>query len=276
MILQIHELTRKLGKFKLDRLSFEVHRGEVIAIVGPNGAGKTTLFQHILGWDRPDSGEISCFNGLEIQTDRRAILERTGFVGSECLYGPKESVKSICELARSCFSFFEPLLNNELLRLLKLDDEQRVSSMSRGQKVRLAMAMALSHNPELLLLDEATSGLDPAIRAEVLALLAEKACQEDRALIMATHHADEVERLATRVIFLKEGRIWLDTPMEHLQEQFLVTPPQSQKPSCAFGQLPNQNQVIRKGEEIPPDSRPASIEEICIAFCHESTRAPKR
>lgn len=270
MILQIHELTRKLGKFTLDHLSFEVQKGEVIALVGPNGAGKTTLFQHVLGWEQPDSGEISCFNGLKIQTDRRSILERTGFVGSESLYAPHETVKSIRELAQSSFTFFDPGLNQELLKRLKLGDDQKVSSMSRGQKVRLAMAMALSHRPELLLLDEATSGLDPAIRAEVLAILADRACEPHQAVVMATHHPDEIERLATRVLFLKQGKIWLDSPLDLLLEQFIVLPPDSDtKGLQEFGRLPNRNLVLKTNGQNPPSSRAASLEEICIAFCLE-------
>ena len=271
-MLEVKNLTKSYGQNRgLNAINLKLNSGEVLALLGANGAGKSTLFKILLGWEMAEEGTVTWFGSQTMPSQRKAILDRIGFVSTESWLEPQMSLKDHLNLARDSYTYYDENFVNQMLTRFNLPIERKMDTFSRGEKIRAQFVIALSHQPELLLLDEATSGLDAAARQDVLSMLSEHSGQLEHGILMATHHSDEVLRLASRVVFLRNSRILLDLPLSELLERVaLVDKMQPEKAWTLLG-TSSQNHflyLLPSGEQA---SEKATLDEICAVLCKENT-----
>jgi ABC-2 type transport system ATP-binding protein len=215
MIIEIADLYKRYGDTPaLKNINLRIPHGGIVGLIGPNGAGKTTLVETIEGLRAPSSGKISVL-GLNPTERRSELLERVG-VQLQSVVMPEDL--TVIETFRMFATFFRNSLSPEHV-LDKIGMEanatRRNRTLSHGQKLRLAIGVALINDPVLIILDEPTSGLDPMARREMHALFAGLR-DAHRTLIVTTHYIEEVEQLCDRVIILRAGRIVADAAPSEL------------------------------------------------------------
>lgn len=211
-IIKVSDLYKKYSDFvAVNRINFEVRKGEVFGLLGPNGAGKTTTMEMIEGLRKPDSGS-AIVAGYDTQTDLRKVKE---LIGVQLQSTSMFELLTVEEIVHMYASFFpksveiEPLLTDMILQEKKKD---RVKHLSGGQKQRLAIAIALVNDPLVLFLDEPTTGLDPQARRtlwDIVLSLKERG----KTVVLSTHYMDEAHILCDRICLMDQGKVMaLDTP----------------------------------------------------------------
>jgi ABC-2 type transport system ATP-binding protein len=193
-------------------LDLTVRRGEIVGLIGPNGSGKSTTLKILLNLVFPTSGEARVL-GLDVVRDSIEIRRVTGFVSDESrLYRSARGrllLRLTESLRRRRASSAVPGRQAELARRLDVPLKRRVKTYSTGMKQKLALVLALAHDPDLLLLDEPTNGLDPTSRAQVLDLVHQEH-RRGKSILLSSHVLPEIERLCDRIVFLRAGRIVSD------------------------------------------------------------------
>ncbi len=220
-ILEISGLCKKYDDFALDHVTFSLPRGFIMGFVGENGSGKTTTIRSILNMARCDSGKITIF-GLDSVTDTIAIKERLGVVFDSLYLAEHLNVRQIEQQLKP---FYKDWDTDEFFRRIKafdLPDNRKVGDFSKGMKMKLMVAVALSHKAELIILDEPTSGLDPVARDELLDILAEYIEDENRGVLFSTHITADVERIADYVTILHNGKVWFTGEKDELTANYAV------------------------------------------------------
>ena len=217
-VISVSQLTRRFGATTaLDSVSVSFPRGAVYGLVGANGAGKTTLIRHILGLLRAQSGSVRVF-GLDPIADPVAVLSRIGYLSEE---NDLPSWMRIDELIRYTSAFYpkwEDAYAEELRRTFALDAAAKIKDLSKGQKARAGLLIALAHRPELLVLDEPSSGLDPIVRRDILGAVIRTIAHEGRTVLFSSHLLEEVEEVADHVTMIAGGRIVLSAPLADIKE----------------------------------------------------------
>src|SRR5678816_1903496 len=167
-VIEVSELTRSFGtRTALDSVSLSFRRGAVYGLVGANGAGKTTLIRHLLGLLQAESGSVRVF-GLDPVADPVGVLSRVGYLSEENDLPGWMRVHELIRYSRAFYPAWDDAYAEELREAFALDPEALVKSLSKGQKARAGLLVALAYRPELLLLDEPSSGLDPIVRRDIL------------------------------------------------------------------------------------------------------------
>ena len=213
-------LARSLGSFQLDSVDFELPTGLVMGFVGPNGSGKTTTIKAILGMLAPDAGTVELFDGEAPGSAR--IKERIGVVLDLPFVSPDWKVQSLTWRVGVFFSNWDDLLFRDLLARFTIDLSARVETLSRGEGVKLSLAVALAHHPELLILDEPTSGLDPVSRADLLDILREFMVDPSHSILFSTHITTDLDSLADLILVIDDGRIAYSGSIDGLHEEFAM------------------------------------------------------
>ena len=217
-IVEISRVSRQFGSKKsLDDISLKIPRGGVFGLIGGNGAGKTTLIRHILGMLRAESGSVRVF-GLDPVENPVGTLGRIGYLSEDRDLPNWMRVSELMWYTQAFFPNWDVAYAEELRQAFDLDGTARVRNLSRGQRARTGLLMALAHRPELLVLDEPSSGLDPVVRRDILGAIIRTIADEGRTVIFSSHLLDEVERVADRVAIIHEGRIVLTAPMEEIKD----------------------------------------------------------
>jgi ABC-2 type transport system ATP-binding protein len=218
-LVEIHRLTRKFGdKVALNDLSFNVPRGGVFGLIGGNGAGKTTLIKHILGMLKAQQGSVRVF-GLDPVQDPVGTLGRIGYLSEERDLPDWMRVGELIRYTQAFFPNWDESYAEDLRESFDLDKKARIKTLSRGQRARAGLLVALAHRPELLVLDEPSSGLDPVVRRDILGAIIRTIADEGRTVLFSSHLLDEVERVADRVAIIHQGQIMLTASMEEIKEQ---------------------------------------------------------
>ena len=217
-VIRVTELTRRFGPTTaLASVSVSMPRGAVYGLVGANGAGKTTLIKHILGLLRAESGSVRVF-GLDPVADPVAVLSRIGYLSEENDLPGWMRVDELMRYSRAFYSAWEEGYAEELRQTFALDPAARVRTLSKGQKARLGLLLALAHRPELLVLDEPSSGLDPIVRRDILGAIIRTIAHEGRTVLFSSHLLDEVEQVADHVTMISQGMIVLSAPLDAIRE----------------------------------------------------------
>jgi ABC-2 type transport system ATP-binding protein len=216
-IIEVSDLTRRFArKTALDSVSLTVPRGAVHGLVGANGAGKTTLIRHILGLLRAESGSVRVF-GLDPVADPVGVLSRLGYLSEENdLPGWMRAEELIC-YTRAFYPGWDDAYAEELRQTFGLDGRSKIRSLSKGQKARLGLLIALAYRPELLVLDEPSSGLDPIVRRDILGAILRTIADEGRTVLFSSHLLDEVEQVADHVTIISNGAIAVSAPLSALR-----------------------------------------------------------
>jgi ABC-2 type transport system ATP-binding protein len=221
-VINVAELTRRFGaKTALSSVSLSMHRGAVYGLVGANGAGKTTLIKHVLGLLRAQSGSVRVF-GLDPVTDPVAVLSRIGYLSEENDIPDWMRVDELIRYSRAFYPAWDDVYAEELRRAFALDPSAKIKNLSKGQKARVGLLIALAHRPELLVLDEPSSGLDPIVRRDILGAVLRTIADEGRTVLFSSHLLGEVEQVADHVTMIDEGKIVLSAPLEAIRESHRV------------------------------------------------------
>lgn len=218
-VVEITRVTRQFGnKTALDEVSLTVPRGGVFGLIGGNGAGKTTMIKHILGMLKPQQGSVRVF-GLDPVDNPVGTLGRIGYLSEERDLPDWMRVGELMSYTQAFFPNWDERFAEELRDAFDLDSKARIRTLSRGQRARAGLLVALAHRPELLVLDEPSSGLDPVVRRDILGAIIRTIADEGRTVLFSSHLLDEVERVADRVAIIHQGRIMLTASMDEIKEQ---------------------------------------------------------
>jgi len=256
-VIHVSELTRRFGTTTaLASVSLSVTRGVVHGLVGANGAGKTTLIKHTLGLLRAESGSVRVF-GLDPVVDPVAVLSRIGYLSEERDLPDWMRVDELIRYSRAFYPAWDDGYAEELRHTFALDPTAKVGTLSKGQKARAGLLIALAYRPELLVLDEPSSGLDPIVRRDILDAVIRTIADEGRTVLFSSHLLDEVEQVADHVTMISHGRIVLSAPLNiikkshrHVTIRFLR--PRDEPPAAADvlrweGQAREWTAVVRDG-----------------------------
>ena len=220
-ILEIKELNKAYTDFALRDVSFALPRGYIMGFVGENGSGKTTTIRSILNMAKIDSGKISVF-GLDSIKDTVAIKQRLGVVFDSLYLAEHLSVRQIEQQLMPFYAEWDTKEFHSKVKQFGLPEDKAVGEFSKGMKMKLMIAVALSHNAELMILDEPTSGLDPVARDELLDILAEYIEDETRGVLFSTHITADVERVADYITMLHGGKVWFTGTKEELDSKYVL------------------------------------------------------
>ena len=213
-------LARTQGTFHLDSVDVELPTGLVMGFVGPNGSGKTTTIKAILGMLQPDAGRIELFDGEAPGTP--SVTERVGVVLDQLFVNPDWKVGSLTRRIGQFFTAWDDAVFRGLLDRFGLRTDARIGTLSRGEGVKMAMAMALGHHPELLILDEPTSGLDPVSRADLVDILREFMVDPTHSILFSTHITSDLDSLADLILVIDDGRVAYSGTLDGLREEFAM------------------------------------------------------
>ena len=206
--IEIKGVTKRYDGFALDNISFDVPKGCIMGFIGQNGAGKTTTIRSLLHITNIDSGEIRLL-GLDHIRDEKAIKKRIAVVFDEM---PFHDIFTANDMARIFEGMYPEWDNAEYARYLErfqLPAKKKIGQFSKGMKMKLQIACALSHNAEILVMDEATAGLDPVVRDEILHIFMEYLQTGERSILMSSHITSDLEKIADMVTFIDRGKILL-------------------------------------------------------------------
>ena len=190
----------------LQGIAWSVPVGSVCGLIGPNGAGKTTLLRLLLGLIVPDAGTIEVL-GEHLGVENAGVRERVHYVASDPAAVPPFRVGEWIHYASLAYPRWDAPRAARMLDALELPSRRLVRELSAGQRTSLQIAVAAASRPDLLLLDEPTNGLDVLVKTQVLQLVIDMAAAEGTTLVIATHHIEDVERLADRLAVLYDGRL---------------------------------------------------------------------
>ncbi|WP_392399518.1 ABC transporter ATP-binding protein [Actinotignum urinale] len=205
-VIEINGLVKKYSGFTLGPLNLEVPQGAIVGFVGENGAGKSTTLRLILGLAHPDAGTINLL-GQSAGADYPQAHERVGVVFDDISLPDSFTVKNAGEFGKRLYKSWDAQTYASYQQRFHLASSKRVGELSRGMRMKLGLAMALSHAADLLIFDEATSGLDPVIRDEVLDIMLEFIEDPTHSILFSSHIVSDIEKAADYVAFIREGKL---------------------------------------------------------------------
>ncbi len=285
-VVSIGDLTRRFGRVTaLEGASLTVPSGSVFGLVGMNGAGKTTLLKHVLGLLRAKSGSVRVF-GLDPAMDPAGVLSRIGYLGEESDLPGWMRVHDLLAYTGAFYPTWDEAYAQSLRESFELDPAAKVKHLSKGQRSRTGLLLALAHRPDLLVLDEPSSGLDPIARRDILEAIVRTISQEGRTVLFSSHLLHEVQRVADHLTMLHEGRVVFSDQFDEIQGAYRdltirFPEPQTQAPlipsalrwqgaghewsSVCKGSMDEiRNTVSQIGAQIVEERTP-SLEEIFVA-----------
>ena len=216
-VVGVSELTRRFGATTaLSGVTLTLPRGAVYGLVGKNGAGKTTLIKHILGLLRAQTGSVRVF-GLDPVADPVGVLSRIGYLSEENDLPGWMCMDELIRYSSAFYPAWDDDYAEKLRKAFALDASAKVRNLSKGQKARAGLLIALAHRPELLVLDEPSSGLDPIVRRDILGAVIRTIADEGRTVLFSSHLLDEVEQVADHVTMINNGRIVLSAPLDDIR-----------------------------------------------------------
>ena len=217
--LKIQGLSKKFEGFALDKVSFQVPSGSIVGLIGENGAGKTTTINAALGLIKKDSGEIELF-GENVEHLTPSIKEEIGAVFDASNFSEELTPEKLDKVLKDIYTSWDQDLFRQLLDRLEIPFSRKLKTFSKGMKMKLSLAAALSHHPKLLILDEATSGLDPVMRDDILDMFLDFVQEEDHAILVSSHITSDLEKVADYIVFIHKGKIIFSKPKDELLEDY--------------------------------------------------------
>lgn len=217
--LEIKKLTKSFKEFKLDDINLTLPGGCIMGLIGENGAGKSTLIRLILDMLHKDSGTVTVLgkdNGDNLKLTKEEIGVVTDEIGiPECL-----NAKQVGKIMKHTFKSWDEKNYKNYLVKLAIPDNKQFKDFSRGMKMKLGIAVALSHDSKLLLLDEATSGLDPVVRDEVVDMFGDFTRDETHSILLSSHIVSDLEKICDYIAFLHKGKLLLCEEKDRLLEEY--------------------------------------------------------
>lgn len=203
--LEIQDLQKAYKRFRLDKISLRLPEGYILGLIGPNGAGKTTTLKILMDMVHPDSGQVKIF-GLDHRRHIKEIKNRVGYVPEEPIFYGDKTVARYGAWVAGFYESWDTNLFERLLSDFEISRTKKTRQLSKGMKVKMALALAMSHRPDMMILDEPTAGLDPVVRRDVLERLRHFSKSVGKSVIISSHITDDISRIADQIVFLIDGR----------------------------------------------------------------------
>lgn len=282
--IEINGITKRYDGFALDNVSFSVPKGCIMGFIGQNGAGKTTTIKSILHITDINAGEIKLL-GLDHIKDETEIKKRTAVVFDELPFHDIFTAKDMAKIFEGMYEDWDNKTYNSYLERFELPVKKKIGKFSKGMKMKLQIACALSHNAELLIMDEATTGLDPVVRDEILHIFQEYLQNGERSVLMSSHITSDLEKIADMVTFIDKGKILLSGFKDEIldshgilkcsKEQLSEIDPEDIVSTRlnSFGaevMVSERENAAYKYRELVLD--PASLDDIMLYYVHKSAK----
>lgn len=218
--IELSHVTKHFPGFTLQDLSLTVPSGTICGLVGENGAGKSTTIRLLMGALRPDSGTCTVLGEDSAAPEFLSLKEDIGVVLDEAYFPESLNALQVGGVMAKTYRRWDGKQYQNYLTRFGLPEKKPFKDFSRGMKMKLAIAVALSHSPRLLVLDEATAGLDPIVRDEVLEIFNEFTREEDHSILISSHILSDLEKLCDYIAFLHQGRLLFCDEKDRLLEEY--------------------------------------------------------
>ena len=219
--LEIKNLSKKYPEFTLDNINITLPAGCIMGFIGENGAGKSTTIKAILDLIEKDSGEITILGETNLSKNQR-LKEHIGVVMDECSFPENLNAKEIDKVMKNCYKTWNRTKYMRYLDKFALSLKKPVKEYSRGMKMKLSIAVALSHDSKLLILDEATSGLDPIVRDEILDVFLDFIQDESHSVFISSHIISDLEKICDYITFIHNGKIIFSEVKDELLDKYII------------------------------------------------------
>ena len=217
--IKVKNLNKKYEGFELKNISFEIPEGSIVGLIVENGAGKTTTIKSILNIIKSE-GEIQVF-GKNIKQNEKEIKSKLGVVLDDSFLSEYLTPKKINSIMKNFYNTWDKKLFENYIKIFKLPENKMIKDFSSGMKMKLKIATAISHKPQILILDEPTSGLDPIVRNEILDIFRQFIAEDEkRSILISTHITTDLEHISDYIMFIKNGEITLNLPTSEILENY--------------------------------------------------------
>lgn len=246
-VLELNKVSKNLMDFSLQEISFTLNKGTIMGFVGPNGAGKSTTIRCIMDLIHIDSGSIKLFE-IDTSKELKKLKQRIGFVYDQDVYFEELSVKKNKNIISRFYEHWNDDIFHQYIHEFGVPLKKSVKHLSKGTKMKFALAIALSHHAELIIMDEPTTGLDPVFRKELLDILLKVIQDTDTSIFFSTHITTDLEQVADYITFILDGKIIFCKKTNELLEKYsLINGP-------------------KKLTELVKSANPISLKETELAF----------
>ena len=230
--IKLSHINKSFGDFAIRDLNLTVPSGTICGLVGENGAGKSTTIRLLMGVLRPDSGTASVL-GVDVSSPEfRDVKEDVGVVLDEAYFPESLNAVQVGKIMAATYRRWDQRLYDSYLKHFDLPEKKQFKDFSRGMRMKLAIAVALSHQPKLLVLDEATAGLDPIVRDEVLDIFNEFTREEDHSILISSHILSDLEKLCDYIAFIHQGNLLFCEEKDRLLEEYGIFTDSAEQLEC--------------------------------------------
>ena len=230
--IELSHINKSFGDFAIRDLNLTVPSGTICGLVGENGAGKSTTIRLLMGALQPDSGTASVLGTNVSSPEFREVKEDVGVVLDEAYFPESLNAAQVGKIMAATYCQWDQKLYDSYLKRFDLPEKKQFKDFSRGMRMKLAIAVALSHQPKLLVLDEATAGLDPIVRDEVLDIFNEFTREEDHSILISSHILSDLEKLCDYIAFIHKGDLLFCEEKDRLLEQYGIFTDSAEQLEC--------------------------------------------
>jgi ABC-2 type transport system ATP-binding protein len=218
-LLNVNGLSKQYDNFKLDNVSFDLQPGYIMGLIGANGAGKSTIINSILNIVVKSSGIVRVC-GYDLDVDEDMAKDQIGYVIDNGFFTGMRKAKYYVNLYRKTYSNWDEVKFLKYIDEFKLDIKKTMRTLSTGEKIKLQLAVALSHNAKLLILDEPSASLDPVFRKELLDILANVIKDGDKSVLISTHVTSDLDTIADYITYVEDGKVIFSITKEELNDKY--------------------------------------------------------
>ena len=219
--IEVKHVSYNTKTFQIKDLSFSIPQGFVKGFIGSNGAGKTTMIRLMMDLLEPNTGEIKIL-GRQMKESAKWIKNKIGFVYSEMYFNQQWNIKKLENMISPFYSKWDSHIFHQYLERFNIPSHLKIKHFSSGMKMKLSLAIALSHHAELFILDEPTAGLDPIVRNEVLEILQQELIDENKTVFISTHIISDLEKIADYLVYIKTGNLVLEGYCDDIKEKYFI------------------------------------------------------
>ena len=220
--MEVKDLYKKFKTFELQKISFNLERGKITGFMGTNGSGKTTTIKLILGLMQKNSGSIKIF-GQELEKNESLIKQRIGVVFDGGYFYDKFTIGEMKSIVAPAYKNWSDKTFDDYMDEFGLLKSQKIETLSKGMKMKFAIALALSHDAQLLIMDEPTSGLDPQVRNEITNIFMQVMKDKSKAIFYSTHITSDLDKTADNIILINKGQIILSGSKESIIRDYKIS-----------------------------------------------------
>lgn len=220
-ILEVSGLKKSYGNFALKDVAFSLPEGCITGFIGINGAGKTTTLRTLLHLTQKEAGTVRFF-GLDIDRNEKQIKDRLGIVLDDGCFYEELSLEEMKSVIAPAYTAWSERDFKQYLDMFSLDPKQKINTLSKGMRMKYALALALSHEAELLIMDEPTSGLDPLVRSQLLQILTDYMNKGGKGVFFSTHITSDLDKIADMLIMIDNGRIVFQEEKDSLLDTYRI------------------------------------------------------